>query len=224
MAASFTNRLYCLQKGNFTSTHLIAEGKDDRTEILFDSDLYIFRNPPLKKYATIPIFSTTSGSVSSYSLLNQEPTSTLRFDMEMLRLERASRLSNENQFTEIVNQINWDSRLADDFIYGIGLALSIGAHLTARKLAEKGESRYPNDPEIIKYAKILAPPKTLDKDIPPDPKIALNVKWLKEHREEFHGKWVALRDGSVIAIADRFEEIQKITGELKNSRIMVTRV
>jgi hypothetical protein len=50
------------------------------------------------------------------------------------------------------------------------------------------------------------------------------VAWLKQHWDEYRGKWIAVRHGELLAAADSLDEIVDQVGELKNSKIMVTKL
>lgn len=46
--------------------------------------------------------------------------------------------------------------------------------------------------------------------------------WLKEHSEEYAGRWVALRDDELVAVADSFAELRSQLPSL--SGVLVTLV
>jgi len=46
--------------------------------------------------------------------------------------------------------------------------------------------------------------------------------WLKEHGEEYAGRWVALRDDELVAVADSFKELNAQLDSL--SDVLVTLV
>jgi len=55
------------------------------------------------------------------------------------------------------------------YVAAIRAAFLEEAHLRARELATEGHQRFPDDPELARYAYVLAPPKVLRADLPPDP-------------------------------------------------------
>jgi len=170
--------------------------------------------------------STSSGAVSEYSFLLEEQTKSRPslYDTDMLCLENAAKYKDEIQFAELVTKMDWQTRSVEDFLRAIQLALSAGAHLTARRLAMQGGMRFPEHSEMSKYTKILAPVKTVRNTLPPNPDVSKNMEWLRTHHKEFQGLWVALRNGTLLASADTFRALREKTGELKNTRILVTRV
>src|SRR5690606_2618637 len=106
----------------------------------------------------------------------------------------------------------------------VRLALKVGAHIIARKLALEGVERFPEDAELKKMARILGPPKVAVSNRPAEPGIGDNMAWLTAHWEEYKGKWVALRDGQVLATADSFEGVIEQVGPVKNTGILVTKL
>jgi hypothetical protein len=167
--------------------------------------------------------STTSGSAAVFTFLPEEPTTTHYFDLEMLQLERAVKLDDEVEFVRIVNQMDWSSRSVDNYLRAISLALQIGAHLIARKLAQEGTVRFPDHPDMSKHARILSPVVTLRTGLPPEPRIVANMNWLKEHRNEYKGLWVAIENGEMVASASNPQALIKIVGNVKNTDILITR-
>ena len=177
-----------------------------------------------RKSQAEPVTSTSSGSACVYSLPIEEPTIALPFDMEMLKLERAARLEDDVQFAQLVNQTDWQYRSVDDYLHTVQLALSIGAHLTARKLAMEGGARFPDHAEMVKHARVLAPVRTIRTGLPPQPEIAANMRWLKAHRDVYRGKWVAIQNGELLAAEVSFQQLKQIVGNTKNTGILVTKV
>lgn len=143
---------------------------------------------------------------------------------DMLLLQRAADAEDLEGFICLVNSMDWQPRSVEDYLRAIDLALSVGAHLTARQLSQEGGARFPDHPEMAKYAYMLSPPKILRADLPPDPGIAQNTLWLRQHREEYCGQWVALRDGELLVRGNTFQEVRQQVGPLKNTRILAIKV
>ncbi|MEZ4736629.1 MAG: hypothetical protein R3E79_56825 [Caldilineaceae bacterium] len=57
-----------------------------------------------------------------------------------------------------------------------------------------------------KAARILAPPKLLRR-LPAEPEKRANHEWLRVNRTAYRGKWVALRNGHLLATANAFREL-----------------
>jgi hypothetical protein len=200
-------------------TQIYPELKPDLT-----SNDFLYRPTLRPKLLICPSTSTTSGSATVFSILPETQTISQYFDREILQLERASRLKDEEEFVNVANQMDWPSRPVENYLLAISLALKVGAHLVARKLAQEGGSRFPGNSEIAKFARILAPVKTIRSDLPPYPQAELDLQWLKEHRQEYHGQWVAIKDGNLVASASTYQDLKTIVGNVKNTRILVIKV
>jgi hypothetical protein len=172
---------------------------------------------------TSPSFTylTSSGSSVNLVIPSEEQTSSHPIDWDRLELERSFLLDDENEFVSLAKRINWENRTAEDHLKAIQMALTIGAHLVARRLSQDGKGHFPTNPEISKSATVLAPVETLRKDIPPDPSIGRNRDWLKAHRSEFRGQWVAIRDGELLARAPTYQQMKDLMGDVKGRGILI---
>jgi hypothetical protein len=118
--------------------------------------------------------------------------------------------------------MNWATRPAEDFVQAVKLALKIGALQIARELALTGSKHFPEDEELKKAARILAPPKIKVTSGTGNLSWRANRTWLKEHWNEYSGKWVALLDGRLLGVANTFDALVEEVGDLKGSGILVT--
>lgn len=202
---------------------MVTQVFPDKKLVLTSND-YLDRRNPRPKFLVSPSTSTTSGSAAVFSILPEEQTITQYFDQEKIHLERAAILEDEEEFVRIVNEMDWPSRPVETYLLAISLALEVGAHLAARKLAQEGGARFPDHPEMAKFARILAPVQTIRSDLPPYPQAELNMKWLKEHRQDYHGQWVAIKDGILVASASAYQDLKATIGSVKNTRILVIKV
>jgi hypothetical protein len=137
------------------------------------------------------------------------------------RLEEAATSGNEVAFAQILAEIDWNSRSAEDHIRAIDLALQVGAHLAARKLAAQGAEFHRDSEELQKYARILAPPQVV-RTQPRRVDVLANIEWLKANQSEYKGKWVAIKEGALIASADSHDQLIAVIGETKGRSILVT--
>jgi hypothetical protein len=110
-----------------------------------------------------------------------------------------------------------EAALADAAAYvaAIRAAFLEEAHLRARELAVEGHRRFPDDPELARYAYVLAPPKVLDAHLPPDPSVELDIQWLHEHADEYHGEWIALKNGQLVAHAPTPPQLKELLPDIK---------
>lgn len=162
------------------------------------------------------------GSASLFII--RDRTSTINQDCEMSLLEAASSIGDEVAFAEVVNSIKWYYRSAEDYLKAVRLALSIGAHMQARKLAAEGGLRFPDNDELQKFARILAPSTIVDAHLPPDLNAAADMRWLKAHREEYYGQWVALHGGTLLVAAPSRKDLLAQLENPKDKSILVTPV
>jgi hypothetical protein len=123
---------------------------------------------------------------------------------------------------EAVDTIEWESQSPTQIKQAIDLALGLGCHAVAVELAATGRNRYPNDPTLERIARVLAPPEYVRKDVPAVSGLSPSVKWFQEHREQYAGKWLAIRNGKLLAAADSREELSKELDKLdRRSDVLV---
>ena len=53
---------------------------------------------------------------------------------------------------------------------------------------------------------------------------AANVDWLKTHKNQYKGKWVAIKDGNLLEAADSYEELVARVGNIKGTGILTTKL
>src|SRR5262245_11178128 len=88
---------------------------------------------------------------------------------------------------------NGVGKSAEEYIRGVDRALEEGAHMLARNLSDEGHRAFPENEELAKMARILAPPKVLNAHLPPDPSVAKDAQWIRENWPKYRGKWVAIK-------------------------------
>jgi len=101
----------------------------------------------------------------------------------------------------------------DEVLRDITNALATGEFEGARRLATEGARRYPQHDEIQKYARVLAPPTARRAPAAAPAAVKANGEWLKAYRQDYIGRWVALRDGQLVRAAPSFEDLVKDLGE-----------
>jgi hypothetical protein len=143
-------------------------------------------------------------------------------DDAMARMESAAAAGDERAFLAAKDAMDWEARPAADFLRAVQLALSAGAHMAARNLAAQGAARHPNDANLQKYARILAPPRVLRSDAPPHPGLRANRDWLMTCGDKYRGQWVALHQGALLGAADSLAALKELIGDTSN--ILLTKV
>jgi len=129
------------------------------------------------------------------------------------RMEAAAEAGDERGFAAAFKGIDWTRQTPDAIMRAVRLAITADAPLVARKLATEGAQRHPEHAELQKAARILAPPRVIRSDLPPNPGMAHNVRWLKEQGAPYRGSWVALREGQLLAIADSLQALIERVGK-----------
>jgi hypothetical protein len=130
----------------------------------------------------------------------------------------------ETEFIEAITNID-DWQYPSHIKEAIELALNMGWYVTAAKLASDGVKVYPEDDQLQKYARVLAPPKVVKTGIPPSKGLGASMKWLTAHGVEYRGQWVILQDGDLLAHSSIRSELTDILENLSNQDgIVVTKV
>ncbi len=141
---------------------------------------------------------------------------------EVLERLRAALSGGEPAFVQAIQDVCRESFSAATHTEAVRLALQAGAHGLARTLAAEGSRKYPDDPELAKMARILAPSELLDVTRPVDPSVSLNQAWLREHAKGYRGRWIALRAGQLVADAPTAKELKALLDDRTN--LLVTRI
>lgn len=151
-----------------------------------------------------------------------EPTVVVTEDDGMARMEAAAEAGDEGAFLAAKDSVDWETRPAEDFLRAVQLALSAGAHMAARNLAAQGAARFPDRSRLAKYARILAPPRVFRAPAQPNAGIRANRDWMMAHGAQYHGRWVALREGQLLAVGDSLDSVIAQVG--KTSGALFTKV
>jgi hypothetical protein len=111
----------------------------------------------------------------------------------------------------------------EDFINGIKSDFERGGLHIARQLAFRAAELYPENEKIQYYAYVLAPPKATV--VPSNPErrkmVAANGDWLKENRIKYLNRWVAVRNGELLADAASLDELVAQIDDTKDTLITV---
>ena len=148
-------------------------------------------------------------------------------DEELARLQLAAATGNERAFTQLCHAIIWSNRTAEDFLYVTQLALQAGAHFTARELSRNGTARFPQDVQLAHLAHVLAPPRVLGTTPAKPEEVQMhrrNVEWLRINGSAHIGKWVALRNGELLAEGDLARDVVARLGKVPRQSVLLTQI
>jgi hypothetical protein len=133
-------------------------------------------------------------------------------DLSLAPLADAADAKDERAFLAACTTIDWQQRTPEEFLQAIQWAFAAGAHMAARQLANRGAEYYPDSGELQRYARVLAPPRVVAANLPPDPATQANRDWLVSHGPQFRGKWVAVGNGELLGMANVLEELTEQFG------------
>jgi len=63
--------------------------------------------------------------------------------------------------------------------------------------------------------------RILNSHLPPTPSVRANHAWLTAHRHAYKGRWIALRAGELLGVADDLETLVHAIGNIQG--ILLTR-
>jgi hypothetical protein len=107
---------------------------------------------------------------------------------------------------------------AERYIAAVRGLLNAECIRSAQEMAAEGLSRYPDNLDLQRLARLLAPPKIVDSPLQGyrEPDRFREFTWLREHRHEYRGKWVAVLDDRLIAVADALPDLLE---QVKQARL-----
>jgi len=178
----------------------------------------------IKKAIPVSFSRSETGLTPAFRFLTIEGTSISIADGKFTALEYAYQYGDANFFLLLSDRINWSDQTVEDLEKTIQFSLELGLHSNARRLAEVAQNQFPENLIVKKYASILAPSRTINNHLPPDPNSAADMIWLKTHRREFHGQWVALNGGDLIASASNYKTLIALLQKPIEKRILITPV
>ncbi len=120
--------------------------------------------------------------------------------------------------------VDWSARQPEEITAAIQLALTTQDFPLARELAAVGHERYPEQSELATLNYVLAPPVAKAVTPASRPDMQADFDWLRENRERFQGRWVALLGGQLLATADTVADLMTEVGDVRNTDILITQV
>jgi hypothetical protein len=103
------------------------------------------------------------------------------------------------EFQQLCQQTDWQSVSLPFFLQIIDMALGLGLHTTATELTATAQQRFPTQPDLIKLARLLAPPAVVPTTPTDQTTRHANRLWLTQNRAVYQDQWVALQNGIFIA-------------------------
>ena len=164
-------------------------------------------------------YSDITGTSAVYFPFNIGRTSSALSDRDMAQLSWAAEVGNEEIFDRTIHEIDWRIRKPDHFVQAIQLALSIGAHLSAKWLVIEGTQRFPAHNILKKMANVLLPAKALMTNKPPNPSLQLNRDWFDKFRNQYYGQWVAIKDGNFLGSAKSLKELKEVVPNYREATL-----
>jgi len=186
-------------------------------------DRWSVRNVTTEAFKSVKIFESLKEAITGPSELFSSfliRAGTEDREDPMTGLALAAETKDEEAFLEAAAEIDWRSMPASDFERAVRLALAAGAHRMARILAARGARLYPGDPQ--KISSILAPPRIIRADLPHDETVRANHEWLKAHADQYLGRWVALKNGELLAQGATAREVKDQLEDTEE--VLITRV
>lgn len=98
----------------------------------------------------------------------------------------------------------------DMVLSAIRMALENDAIIVARELARRGHEIFPDNDSLQKAGDTLAEPKIIDgESAVNDAKAnyALAMKWIAENSRHYVGRWIAIKSGSLLGVADTRKQL-----------------
>ncbi|MFN8459604.1 MAG: hypothetical protein U0401_33985 [Anaerolineae bacterium] len=132
-------------------------------------------------------------------------------------LEEFAQADERQQFAARVNTIDWSVYQPEQLMRAIDLALRLELSSLAIRLAQQGKQLFPNHEHIQQAAQVLAPPIGREVSRPYTQKLNASQSWLREHASEYRGRWVAVREGELVATAESLQELATVMGQDENT-------
>jgi hypothetical protein len=129
-------------------------------------------------------------------------------------LREAAEKWDAGAFVALLDQTDWSGRTEKEYVELIGLAFGLD-YRTALGLARKGVEAFPHSVDLQKWLRMLEPPEVQVSHRPPDPMIGANLDCFEENARRNPGKWLAVRNGELLRVADTLDDLEKELGSLE---------
>lgn len=96
--------------------------------------------------------------------------------------------------------------------------LSKGAVSEARALVKEAQQRWPDSPQVQKWARLLEPPQVRLCQGAGAPPRAQEYAWLRQHAQEYPAQWLALLGDSLVAADANLTRVLEAVRETGRAR------
>ncbi len=130
-------------------------------------------------------------------------------------LEDCVQMQDQDRFVDLVRNTDWSLHAPEEIFRAIDMTLmDMQLKRLAMELAQQAGRLFPENKRAQYVAHVLSPPVArVVKDAPKPRGMRESSEWIKEHSREYRGRWIAVREGSLLAVADSYKELKPIIGE-----------
>ncbi len=141
---------------------------------------------------------------------------TPRIEEVQTLLEEYAQAGERQQFVALAKTVDWSVCKPEELLRTIDLALSLELSTLAIKLAQQGKRLFPKHERIQQAAQVLTPPVGREGTTSYVQNLSTSQLWLREHAPEYRGRWVAVREGELVATGESLQELTTVIGEGEN--------
>jgi len=149
-----------------------------------------------------------------------------RDDTSLLEcLRAAAEAQNRQDFAVLVDAANLLVISPETLVLAVKMALNQEWLTIALDLVRRGAILFPTDETIQRIGRTLAPPVVRAISGEPPQGLAASRAWLRAHAGGYHGQWVAVYNGQLLAAAPTLEDLRARIDPLDHpTSTMITRV
>jgi len=197
-----------------------------------DTSVHVIGVPMQRKRSTRTLAETIGAREAATTMRHDQTlvedshqTTTAARGAPIVLLKDAAEAGDRRGFARLVETTDWSTRPPEELTKAIDLALSLEMATLAIKLAQLGGRLFPEHERVQRAARVLAPPVVRSVHPPRARGLDISMAWLAEHAHQYRGKWVAVRGGQLLGVADSLAELMPLIGEGEDAiSTLVTRV
>ena len=149
-------------------------------------------------------------------------TATTQTDFPVLRA--AYEQGHARQFVQLLEDIDWSNQPPEFFVEAINMALYVNATRLVHLLAAEGYRLHPDDEMMQRADRVFNPPRVGKTGSPAKKGINAYMRWFGEHAAAYRGKWVAVKAGELVAVADSRDELDAQIAEVEDMSDVVVSI